>query len=714
MLLAAVLAPLPLYAQEAAPAAPAAVVAPAQAQLPEELAPLAPLAIAPADADWALIVTNLGKRLGGFLPVQDEAEGLGGIAIVSSKGNAGTAKGLIGIVGGMRVIQARKASTESWCGSAKEQLREVIADTFKSASTEAAEGAARELAGLKLHPVYGIMNLTSDKALFEEMVIDSVKEACQEVAEEEENVEFVTIGGFSGVKGVFPAEEAGEAESELEALIKTELAKRTFYILFGMVGDNAVVIVCEDPSEIALAATPEESLLHSKTWEQVMPNLKDDVIFACSASAEICSAGVAQMTCGLEAMGTVAGTFAKMAEADPACADKYKAAEAGVQTIVSQLKGMLDSSTAQKPAFCQVWGTPGAYHAELTGDACGVTFAPAKRTLEAKAADADTIFCCESTPIDLGTRFQRPDCKALASASVDIYHGVVASLTPEYQNLINASMQQSAAFLPEFSAVCTALGSLREGLDGHIGLVVDGKAEAPAYLTGGEKCAMPRVAFVSGVKNRAKLAEAWDGLLHAAGGFMEKCGQDSSMLDMLPIIPSKVGDAMSYTVAFPPFTTPDLSASVSVSDTLFVAGTSGNLNKEIATATGTAEFEGITFTLNTQPLATTARSIADAMLKAAGPIEKQRFYFNDDEDDEEVEGEEEEGVNAPAKELVEGEDYVEFDVPTEAQRPALQAKEIADDLEELAKHVKEVSGSITIKDDVETIHVDVILTGEGK
>ena len=268
------------------------------------------------------------------------------------------------------------------------------------------------------------------------------------------------------------------------------------------------------------------------------------------------------------------------------------------------------------------------------------------------------------------------------------------------------------------------------------------------------------------------LSKGWDGLMQVAGDILEKAGQSRAMLAMIPIVPAQVGEAaMSYSVAVPGILTPDMGLNVTVSDTAFAAGSSSALNSEIVTtASATQEFAGATMVINAQPLAVTARSLADAMLKAAGPIEVKRHYFDEDEVKPEPvvvkDGESEEEEPAPAEEAKaeaqvgcgcgsckldeQGEcicseeedgcddeddddnDYLcgdaddisyRFSTGTDengrlyyeetklkpGQEQAYDMADYAKCLENFAKAVKDIKTDVTIKDGVQTIHVDVNL-----
>jgi hypothetical protein len=170
-----------------------------------------------------------------------------------------------------------------------------------------------------------------------------------------------------------------------------------------------------------------------------------------------------------------------------------------------------------------------------------------------------------------------------------------------------------------------------------------------------------------------------------------------------------------------PWFTPDMVPSLTVSDTAFAAGTSSTLNEElVATASGSVPFAGSVFSIQFQPLATTARGIADA-LAAEAKAEEEPLTLGVEgevEDDTEVAVVEadtdEENTDSDSDDYIEEEDYEESDyhsykAPTPAEERAEQADNIADACEAAAKYIERLDGTVTTKGDTATIRMQIKL-----
>ena len=276
------------------------------------------------------------------------------------------------------------------------------------------------------------------------------------------------------------------------------------------------------------------------------------------------------------------------------------------------------------------------------------------------------------------------------------------------------------AFLPELKSIFGSIQTIGDGMGNSMAITMDSAGSMPAILGGtpGNTAAMPRICFYSGVTDRAKLSEGWDGLIKTAGEIAAKLGQDPSVVNMLPIVPTTMGNAVSYSVAMPWFT-PDMVPNLTVSDTAFTVGTSSNYNAEIAAAaTGTTPFAGCVCSIRFAPLAKTARGIAEELKKIAK--EEKAPLSLGVEGEAEVDTDVEDDVIAAATEDEDSEDYIEeedyeeedryiYKAPTPAEERAEQADDIAEACEAVARYVDRVDGVVTVKDGTTTARVSIKL-----
>ena len=520
MLMAAALAPLPLYAQqpETVPAPVPAVVATAD-QAPTAAATragvLTPLACVAQDADFALVITNPLKRFG----LQEIAENdpiTAAIKNVAMAGGKGVSLELANAYTMFVLAACQDGKAElvkNWAQVVKAELKGVLENATKDIPAADQAKFVGTLAQFKVHPHYGIVEFSSEEMA--RQAYDGAIKGMKSEAEYDDQTDFVTIGNFSGIKHTGKATEADpDEEFSFMGAVEAELDKRTFHALLAVNGMNLIFIFCEDPAEISVPTTPEASILNTPAFDAVDANLADDLIAVSYVSPALCQAGYAGASALVDAAGPFAAIFEKMADndaasaaaglraiaaqvddtlvpnKDAASADALKAAAAGVRAIAAQVGDTL--VPIEKPMMLRIWGTEGAYHAEMTTDACGYEFVPAKLALTEKAGNAETILCLEMTPAKCNNTM---DLNTVASACTAVYNGILASLAPELQQLISGQLEQAVEFLPEASSACSAVCSILGGMGGTAGIVIDGKGEAPAFLTGGEEAALPRVAF---------------------------------------------------------------------------------------------------------------------------------------------------------------------------------------------------------------------------
>lgn len=560
MLLAATLAATPLPAETAGGSPVAAYPA-----------VLDPLALIPADAEAAAIISFPNGTATG--------DCLSSVSIGLAKGGAKTADTLCNLLQ-LAVLDACLQEVGGlWAGAAREELAPVIRQ-----ATEEMQGTARELARslaaeTRLAPVYAILTQAPGHGItFRLQVHEDIEKL--RLAAVQEGVEFVTLGDFSGVR-ITDAARFADGGGPMQQAIAQGLAGRTLYVLIGIRGKHAIYLLCEDPTEFHLAGAPENSILHTGAWLSAAPTAQGELLFAASATPELVnSLGAFPWHLG-NTLFPAAAVFSKLAEADPAHAEEFRAAARGVDSLSRQIAA--PRPAAQKPAFLRLWRDGGdTTHFLMTCDAAGGDDAPAASTLEAFSQAPGTIFCLQTTPRPSKTA---TDMGAPLQAAL---RGVALSLN-------------GPTYLPEASMALQALATLHSGLGGGCTVVLDANTA--------DSDTQPRVGIRCTVEDRGKLSAAWDGLLDTARAILTRSGEDAGMADRLPIESAPDGDAMSHTLSLPGYPPAD-GLNVTICDSAVAFGNSAWLNKELLHADKAGEeYAGTRFFLHIGRLEGLVRSL---------------------------------------------------------------------------------------------------------
>lgn len=586
------------------------------------------LAVLPADCESCFTFTNIPAFIDhlhaigaidddDYAETPDEIKALNSIAFGGGKGSAATITSII------RLYTTYKAGELT---DYLKYLTSVVDPQYQATlTTEVDKALAANLEEFKallaqgtIAPAYGVLvgNPGSEAMLAEwyEMI---TAEMAQE-ASYDDDIEFVTIDGFNGVKLQIPAEAAQPSpwSDEYETAFLQEAVKRSLYVLFKLEGNTIIAVVCENPSDINTAASPEASILGTDKLAKADSKLGTGLHIAFYADAATNNSFGQYYNTDISMVGqTVQSLFTALAAKGDANQATFSKAAAGMGTFINTWT-TLTVSTATLPSTAFVSWNDKCVDLDITSDNQGCTAKPAKLSLLNKAADPNTIFYAECAYPSVN---KLPHLNTLIDAGMDIADGVIALAPAREQKAIIADMAKVKAFLPEVKEAVQALDTIVSGLDNTMAFVIDNQATMPTTLGGkpGNTTAFPRIAFYSGVSDRAKLSEGWYDLLTVAGNVAEKVGYDPEVVQMLPIAPSMKGSSTSYSIAMPWFTE-EFVPNLTVSDTAFVVGTSANLNAEIAeTATGTLDFPGAVCTIKFAPLATMLRSIADDMADRA-------------------------------------------------------------------------------------------------
>ena len=699
--------PAEVYTALAAPATATATAAQRAEAMPA-------LAVMPADCDVCFTFTDIPAFIGhlhtmgaiddeDYADMPDEVKAINSIALAGGKGMSATISTLMKLYNCYSAGEIMPALKQIVAESAP-QYKDTLKAEVEKAITANADDFKALLAQGKIAPAYGVLVVNPG---YEAMIAEwyeTLQSELEEGAADEDGLEYVTVDGFSGMKIQMPEEEAEPSPwaDEFETAFTQEAVKRTLYVLFKLEGNKIIAVVCEDPAQINTAATAEESILGTDKLAKADAKLNQGLQMAIYASAETTSAYSMENGGDFTKVGkTAEAMFTALAAKADANQATFAAAAKSMGTYINAWTA-LTARAATKPTAAYISWNNTSIDLDIYSDNAGYAAKPAKLSLLNKAADSNTIFYAESA---YTTGSPLPELGTLIDAGIEIADGVIALSPQEEQASAAMKMAMVKGFLPEAKEAVNALSTVISGLDNTYALVVDNKATMPALLGGkpGNTTAFPRVAWYSGVGNRAKLSEGWDSLLAVAGKVAEKVGYPSTTVNMLPIAPKMVGNATSYSVAMPWFSE-DLVPNLTVSDTAFVVGSSSALNSELAeTATGTLDFPGGVCTIKLAPLATMLRSLADDMADraeaeaAAAPkqevADEPVVVIADDEDDAEFDEDED---------YVDEDDFDEEEIyayhyreESPAERRAGQFEELADMAEGVAEYVDSINAIYT-------------------
>ena len=601
--------------------APAAVV---NATVEQRAEAMPALALMPADCDYSFSITDIpglinSLRQAGAIDdltyeqeIPAEVKQIRSIAIAGDKGSNAMVNTLVAWYNYFTTDDYLKNLSVT-ASMASEQYVDTLYQIITTALQENSQEFDKTLSNIKIAPTYGALVLNPGNEALAQAWYSGMLNFLQAATQSSKEMEFVSINGFSGIKVAFPAApETVENEQKLD-LLKKEFANRAIYILFRAEGNAIVASICEDPAQIALAATPQESILATDKLATVDSKIGNGLFMTTYVSAEIMRN---YMTIGSYSINKTGQTISKMFNALAAKGDAnqevFTKAAQGIDAIAAAWINLYDS-TADQPLCLSASWTGNIIDVDITADNFGYNFKPAELRLTDKAADPNTIYYCEGAYFESN---RWPNLGDMIEAALAVTEGCTAASSTQCQTGSCSGLDIAKNYMPEIKECLGAFSTIGSGLDNTMAFIIDKGATMPAIL-GGEKgntTAFPRVAFYSGVSDRSKLGEGWETLRQVAGKALVKAGQNPTYVNMLPILPRKEGDGMKYSISLPWFTK-DFIPTLAVNDSTFVIGSSETLNAEIMqTATGSMQLPGMVATINFKPLAEMMQSIADDML----------------------------------------------------------------------------------------------------
>ena len=679
MLMAASVAPLPAFAQDVQPAA---LIQPAQ-----QAVAVPALAAMPANADFYIAVARVNKTAA--LIDQEFAAQLAAVdsvALVGAQGTAQICDALIpvyttfyklGVLGGLRdLVQgeddwddepmddeeddaegepgaepqtetaeekpaeepaaeepaAEEKAPGRWVG-AEDKVRAEAMKLMNSLTAEVLPALAKNLS---IAPLYGVVTFTNPESAAEcgAKVEAEFAEMIAETPEDEGvSLEAVEAKGMKGVRIT--------VKPEIEDILNVKgLAGRSICLLSKVDGTTLTTVICENPEAITFAESPATSLAAAPAMKNAAAEASSPVFAQMFFSPTLMNkAYELDRQCFL-ALGDGVKTFLSCCMGCPdqpaETNEVLKGGQAAVDVLVSKLTSLYNRPVT-KPAIVQFWGGDKSYHAMLSCDSMGLTFEPVPFKLQSKAHAENTVFAMECSPITWNTGAGTPFFD-------DALEGAAKQITDVVRLFMDdtcaAGMDACCAKLPEYAPMIEKAMkggiSITEGLSANssCGVLLDVGGELPALAQAepGNAVPMPRLAFVTGVSDRAKLATGWQAIWESAGETLTKLGMDPAMLNLLPIASSEQNGVGTHVISIPGANAA-LSPNVTVSNTAFVAGTSTALNAELEQCySGTAgnPSAGWTCTVQLAPLARAAAATADYYNKAEAPFAERIQEFATD------------------------------------------------------------------------------------
>lgn len=731
LLMAATVAPL--YAQQAPPMEQVfnALAAPAEtsaAPLEQRAAALPALAVVPNHCEIAVTFSHIGDmadkmaKAGMFgkmdEPLPQEILNFDSVAIAATSGTTETLIKTFYSLSSEGYGDGSLLSllSEAWVSQADAAYAPIIKDEMNKARAAAWENVLQALnENGHLSPIYVVLTAKpGQESMMQQWYTMAVSFLMSNV-DEEMGVSAVD-GEFKGLriqlKDTIEIDE--EYDSEEDKAVKT-LAQHNLHILFKMQGKALVCIICEDPAEISLPQSPEDSLLASDKLAFCDANINKPILHASYVTPEVSNIlSECQLAPYRLSARTVETIFSSLARQGGENQNAFTKAAEGLHQLAELFLEKLPYKETQ-PSTTQVWLDGRDLKAELSCSAPeGSAYQPGQLQLTGMADKPGVILYTEGTSITCAGTAVLPPASELANNAMDVAKGAILSLKLEEQDKASAFFSMVTPFLPDVAQLVTTLDSISQGLGNSNALVLDSAGSIPPVLGGkpGNTIAMPRLSFYSGVKDRAKLSAGWDSILGIASNVATRLGTDPAVIQMLPIIPKVDGNTASYSVALPWFT-PDMAPNVTLNDTGFTLGSSPELNGQVlASATGSSAFAGTVFNLQFAPLATTLRGFAqlmqekadsekaaeEAALEEATPVAEApaedvgdagNIAANTADDADDLEEEEED---------YEEDDFSqwEYHEPSPAETAANNARQAAKAAEWFARYANNMSGTHTI------------------
>lgn len=417
----------------------------------------------------------------------------------------------------------------------------------------------------------------------------------------------------------------GEIDAKQAEALSKSVAKHDLYILFGYQGDKMIVSISEDPAkQLKLASTPQESILSTdklaftdKVTGSMFVAYADTASYAQTADYQVATfkAQMGGYIAGLEEfaqkaqLGDISGLLTSLKALNKDCVTWMDSAEKNqpMSMLAWWDKGLqIEASMPNQNNLAQGQSLKLISFADHPDN---IFFAAANST---PANRALTISSCENL---VGAAWQ------FAEKALPLYLQTVDKKNENIQKIVQA-LPLIQMMKPELVKIWGSAKLALSGMSNESIIIVDNKGALPMVpcipTEVSQKMEVPRVALVTGVVDRKKLATAWDQVIASTNELIVSLNPPSEGDGNEMIIPQPkqtVVDGISTYSFACPFFTKGFTPSVSVSDQAFVVGTSPEWNQSIAKAMAaphTGSLKGAVLAFNMDPVIAMIKSSFEA------------------------------------------------------------------------------------------------------
>ncbi|MBQ2814412.1 MAG: hypothetical protein IJE66_05355 [Akkermansia sp.] len=560
----------------------------------QRAAALSAAALLPADTDSFIAFANLGKLAtqSGLTadPQMAMLSGVDGLAIGISAQGAQLLQELLPLLQKASSAESTLAIANNWKLHTDEPVSGVIEAQSAEQMKQSEEALKSALQKLQVAPVYLAMTVKQEAVGLMQMLVGIGMG--QMMQESPDNV--VSHNGMQGIK--LPVNiPAPEGEKELAA-----------YLMYKLDGTKLTAILCADPAQAVVPASPAESVLAKADLQNARINDKTLVVASLSPALE--KANNDSSMASIEQMGAfVSGVFRQLAAQSPAFGRPGVAAADGVEFLLSQIKEFFPASDT--PSQLYVWMDEDV-HLEAVQDAHGSSFGPALMKQPALLTDPDVAFCMEFAPVQGGPEV---NVEGTLGALEAVTTGYVKTLREAEQSEATQALDRCLSYKVDVEAADAAIRTMSGALTGSSTLVVAAPAASQEV----------NIAAYSPVRDRAALTDGWNRLVKVAEDVRAK-SECNKKCELPAVSSSEVAGGTAYTLQMPAQCPCSglMTPGALVSDSALVVGTSAEYNSRLAaSATGTMPLPGCVVQLRFEPTARIFERVS-ATVRACGEEER--------------------------------------------------------------------------------------------
>lgn len=341
-------------------------------------------------------------------------------------------------------------------------------------------------------------------------------------------------------------------------------------------GAYTIIAIAEDAQDIRLPATAQDAVCPDEFCDFPKKVTGDEAstllshFFICRIDARplrrlSSSLIIAARRYGTELREQLADTRA----ADPGhrerlCAD----ADRLLQMLVRILE---PTSFITEPLVMQLWDDRGegdSLYVALSADACGHSFLSVPLEMTHMAEYPGMLLYAESAPLDNSTL---RDAAGVADLAEQLVHRVGEKKRQNSAEEARVGSEPYRLLRPELLAMGRAFSAMVNSLEGAKALIVQSSSDEAGLS----------VAVHSPVASRQGLSEGWEGFLDALDGSIKGLGMNPDVINSLPMV---LRDGPKGSTAYSlllPIRVPGFSPNVLVSNTDLVLGSNEQLNRQV-------------------------------------------------------------------------------------------------------------------------------------